>query len=657
MNAGPQMTTTASDNTRNSSERVDGALANVLTGMGIAGKDKKLENRVLVNALLSEPELEQLYKNGLIRRFIDAIPEAILRHQPSIALGEAATPKDRDLVSSFDTYLRDLQFAHALREVVQLQRLYGGAGLVLLLDDGGAPEEPVNPNRLRALRGCVPLSRHELIPDEVTYTDYSKPEYYRITTTQRLTPDQTESTVNLLIHRSRVARFDGLYLPWNLRSRNTGWGMSCVEVIWDAFQNYEGALGGLANLLSEGDLLVHKIPGLMQRIAAGGEADIRKRLEINNLARSVYGSMVLDKEEELDNLSRALSNISQATEPFVSHLQAVTGWPASILMGDSPGGLGKEGRFEERVWASLVESWQEVYCRTPITEIFQYILLSKEGPTKGKPPESWEVHFPSVFTKTEEEKADLYSKMATADNVYVQLGALDAIEIRQSRFGKTEFSIETELDDTITERLQAQSEMQFEQQVAGFEAQMQAAQMGQVPPETGELPGAEGGLEAPQAPEGQAVPGEEGPEEEPLSPAEILAEEVPEEPQEPDEQRPRRRDVFDSYEAQGLRIRVTHAVGDSRAGHLIGPDGQRLDASENAPLMIFGPHRSKAYKLYRARFVNDAQLVDGPYVTGFASMKSAKQGVAAFYPRQTVAGLSVVPAAELESLRAGWETY
>lgn len=651
MNAGPQMTTTASDNTRNSSERVDGALANVLTGMGVAGKDKKLENRVLVNALLSEPELEQLYKNGLIRRFIDAIPETILRHQPTITLGSETGPKDRDLVSAFDAYLRDLQFAHALREVVQLQRLYGGAGLVLLLDDGGAPEEPVNPNRLRALRGCVPLSRHELIPDEVTYTDYSKPEYYRITTTQRLTPDQTESTVNLLIHRSRVARFDGLYLPWNLRARNTGWGMSCVEVIWDAFQNYEGALSGLANLLSEGDLLVHKIPGLMQRIAAGGEADIRKRLEINNLARSVYGSMVLDKEEELDNLSRALSNISQATEPFISHLQAVTGWPASILMGDSPGGLGKEGRFEERVWASLVESWQEVYCRTPITEIFQYILLSKEGPTKGKPPESWEVHFPSVFTKTEEEKADLYSKMATADNVYVQLGALDAIEIRQSRFGKTEFSIETELDDTITERLQAQSEMQFEQQVAGFEAQMQAAQMGQVPPETGELPGAEGGLEAPQAPEGQAEPqAAEAPGDDDEG---GLA--LPPLPEDPTNRR--RGDAFDVYEAQGLRIRITHAHGVLKAGYLVAPDGQRLDTSENAAVMIFGPHRTKAYKLYRARFVNDAQLVDGPYVTGFASMKSAKQGVAAFYPRQTVAGLSVVPAAELESLRAGWETY
>ena len=620
--------------------RNDGALVNILTGMGVPGKDKKLGNTVRYNPLLSEPELEELYKNGLVRRYVDAIPEAILRHQPTIKLGgNDITPQQADLVANFESFLRATQFGHALREVIQLQRIYGGAGLVLLLDDGLPPEEPVDPNRLRGVRGYVPLSRHELIPEDVSFTDYSKPEHYRITTTQRITADQTEAYVNVMIHASRVARFDGLYLPWNLRARNTGWGMSCIEVIWEAFQNYEGALGGLNSLLSEGDLLVHQIPGLMQRIAAGGEADIRKRLEINNLARSVYGAMVLDKEEELTNLSRSLNNIADATEPFIRHLQAVTGWPASILMGDSPGGLGKEGRFEERVWASLVEGWQDVYCRNPITEVFQYILLAKEGPTRGKPPESWEVHFPSVFTQTDEEKAALRVQASQADNTYVQLGVLSPLEVRQSRFGGTDFSLETQLDDTVTEQLVAQTQMQFEQQVAGFEAQMQAAQMGGMPPEAGAVP-----------PEGGEVPSEGG-----EVPSE--GEEVPEGEGTPlDETDNQKPFAFDRMDAYGLTIRVTHQIGDMHAGYLITPDGHRVD-SKSQTLMIFGPHRTKSYNLYKSRFVSDAALVEGPYVTGFASMRSAKKAVSAFYPRQTVAGLSPVPAAELDSLRAAWETY
>lgn len=624
--------------------------------MGVPGRDKKLANTISLTNFLSENELEELYKNGLIRRYVDAIPEAILRHHPTITLGtKEDTPEAEDLVPNFEAFLRASHFDHALREVVQLQRLYGGAGLVLLLDDGLPPEEPVNTKALRAVRGFVPLSRHELIPDEVTFTDYSKPEYYRISTNQRMEQGQTTPVTNQLIHNSRVARFDGLYLPWNTRARNTGWGMSCVEVIWDAFQNYEGALTGLSSLLSEGDLLVHKIPGLMQRIAAGGENDIRKRLEINNLARSVYGALVVDKEEEVTNISRGLNNLAQATEPFVRHLQAVTGWPASILMGDSPGGLGKEGRFEERTWASLVEAWQEVYCRLPVSEIFTYILMSKEGPARGKPPESWDVDFPSVFTKTDEERADLFQKMAMSDNTYAQLGVLDPIEIRQSRFSSTEFSVETQLNETINERMAVKSDIEFEQQIAGIQAQMQAAQGGGMPPEAGATPEGEEGEEPPEGePDEELSPDAEGADDIEID----LPPESGEEDVDPEtKQRRRRRDTFDSMEAHGLRIRITHAMGDSKAGYLIGPDGQRLDSSESTPIMIFGPHRSKAYRLYRARFIQDAQLFDGPYITGYASMRAAKQSVQAFYPRQTVAGLSVVPPGELESLRAGWDTY
>ena len=85
--------------------------------------------------------------------------------------------------------MQSTQFHFALSEGIKLQRLYGGAGLVLLIDDGGQPEEPVELNRIRAIRGYIPLSRHELIPEDVSITDYSRPSHYRITTSQRITPD------------------------------------------------------------------------------------------------------------------------------------------------------------------------------------------------------------------------------------------------------------------------------------------------------------------------------------------------------------------------------------------------------------------------------------------------------------------------------------
>jgi hypothetical protein len=73
--------------------------------------------------------------------------------------------------------------------------------------------------------------------------------------------------------------------------------------------------------------------------------------------------------------------------------------------------------------------------------------------------------------------------------------------------------------------------------------------------------------------------------------------------------------------------------------------------------MVFGPHRARAYRLYRAHFDRNDELSPGPYVAGFASMRAAKLGVSRLFPRQTVAGLSPIPEGEVEALRAGWEVY
>jgi len=210
--------------------------------------------------------------------------------------------------------------------------------------------------------------------------------------------------------------------------------------------------------------------------------------------------------------------------------------------------------------------------------------------------------------------------MAQVDAQYINLGVLNPLEVREARFGGTEYSIDTTLNEAVTEQLVAQTDASFQSQMAGYEAQLSAAS-----PDQAVLPPAEEEADPEQA----AI----------LPPGRGDA------------------SLFDHYEAHGLRIAVSHELNGVKAGYLVGPDGQRTDATESAPLMVFGPNRTKAYKLYRARFVVDGALIDGPYATGFASLRAAKSGINALFPRQTVAGLSPVPEGEVEALRAAWETY
>lgn len=624
-----------SENFRNS-VRSDGALINALTGLGTT--KSKIEYAKVGHAQgLPQTELEQLYSYGLVRRIVDSIADECTREVVTIKLGDEIDVQENEILPKFDEYLKQTYFHHALSEVVKYQRLYGGAGLLLLVDDGLEPDQPVDETKIRAVNDYIPLSRFEIIPEDFTITDYSNPEYYRISTSQRIVEGQENNYTNLRVHSSRIARFDGLWLPWHLRSRNTGWGQSVITSVWYALKKYWTAQDGLVEMVQDADIFCHKIPGLFQRVAAGNEADLKKRLEANALSRSVYGGLAIDTEEEVEYLNRSLGGIKDALDPFLKELGMALGWPVSILTGESPGGLGKEGRFEERMWAHLVEDWQQNYMLKPVTQIFDLILKSREGPVGGIPPANWSVFFPSVFVESDKEKAELRLQMAQVDAQYLQLGVLNPIEIRQSRFGETEYSIETTLNEAVSQQLELSADQQFETQMMGYAAQKESYMRG---PEEDQQFG--GGSQPPQ--EQQQDQG-----------ATTAGGNAGTQTKQPDNSR--KTDSFEIYDAQNIRIRVTHSNGSVKAGYPVAADGQRLDGSAAAPSMVFGPHRTRPYKVYRARWDVDGESVLGPFVAAFASLKAAKQGVQSLYPRQNRVSLSPVSDGELESLQIGWGTY
>jgi len=586
--------------------REDGSLQNVFTGMGTE-RDKTAYTGILHQRFLTQFELEALYKQGIPRRYVDDIPEEITAKQTTITLG--SDEDSPDLIPEFETYLKNVNFQAIYAEVMRLQRLYGGAVLILNIEDGQDSKEPVNLDRIRNIWDIVPLSRYEITPENLKVFDISKPDTYRITTAQRLTADQEGTSTDMIIHSSRVIRFDGLYLPWNARKDNIGWGMSCLQLIFDAYKRYETAMAGLETMVSDADLFVHKIPGLFNKLAQGGDAGITKRLEINRLSRSVYGGMAIDTEEEVTFLARALANLASATDPFVKELQAATGWPASILMGESPGGLGKEGRFEERVWSSICAKWQETYCKAAVTQLFNYFFLCKSGPTGGTLPKSWQVEFPAVFTQTETELAELQGLNAASDNQWVTMGVLNPLEIRMSRFGGSDYSTEITLDENITSMLADQQAAQHESAMISMQAQNE--QMLNPPAD----PNA--------APASMAVTDSVDP---------VI------------------------YANQGLRILVSHEVKGAKAGRLVDRKGSRTDSTENAPYIVLGGYKP-GLPIKKAELIQDGQSISGPYVAGFYTDTNAKKALQLLYPKTSKITLEAVSPDVSAKLRSNWGCY
>lgn len=606
-----------------SPERKDGAFINLLTGMGVAGRDKSTGTQLNRGRFLTSWDQEQLYTAGLPRRYIDSIADETYKKPATIELGDEINEDWPDFNADFTEYLAELGFAEKLSEVTKLQRLYGGAALVLLLNDGQEADQPLNVKKLISVDGIVPLSRWEIVPEQFDMIDPQKPEFYRISTSQKMVTRQTTPFTFFRIHESRVIRFDGLYLPWTLRSGNQGWGLSCLDGIYPAYRRYQTAMKGLEAVTADAELFVHKIPNLFTKIASGNEDQLKKRMEANVLSRSVYNGMLLDKEEEVEFMNRNLGGLADVTKPFLEELQVITGWPASYLTGISPGGMGRDGRFEDRQWATVCAAWQTVHLLPGVRKLFEILMQAKTSPNKGEIPKNWSVKFPSVFTLSETEEADLKNNTANADSTYINLGVLSALEVRLARFTDAAFQTNMTLLSTVTEQMEAKADMEFESAILQNDYQKQAL-------------------------EKEAEDEETDPAQSTNSDKSTVKELAKKDSM-----------YLDSIETciiNGCRFQVTKSIGKISLGQPTWPNGSRLD-NINAPIFLLGESNTPS-KFYSVHFKDqNLELFAGPLATGFQQRRQLMDAVTKFFPTKQVAGIEEISGSKLDNMKFAWGNY
>jgi hypothetical protein len=210
-------------------------------------------------------------------------------------------------------------------------------------------------------------------------------------------------------------------------------------------------------LLTEFDIFVHKVRGLAAMLAAGKESSIRDRLQVNDMSKSIYRGYAIDAEkEELEFISRNFGGIGEILEKLRVDIIGASKIPHTVLFGESPSGLGSTGRSEERDFAKMLADYQSVNFKRPMKKLLEYIMLSKEGPTKGELPESWRISFNPLFELNEREMADVRARVAAVDGRYIQLGVLSPKEVADARYGGSEWSMELTLDPSVVRELPAQ---------------------------------------------------------------------------------------------------------------------------------------------------------------------------------------------------------
>ena len=411
---------------------------NPVSGQGTA-RDRLMYSQLSYPELLTRDELDSLYMHWICRRVVDYVADEITRAGWMVQLG---ADSNAQAVPGVDRYLRNLEAEMAFNEAIKAGRQYGGAAVVVYVNDGRRAEDPIDWNNIRSITGLEPVDRWYLKPDiQVDTVNYSRPQRYELIQHDQLNPGPIK------IHSDRILRIEGRRLPFRLRQHNNGWGLSEIQPILEALARYSGSMGDVHQMLADLDLFTHKIKGLATMLASGKEKQVRDRLAVNDLSRSQYRGFAIDADkEEIEFNSRNCSGLAEVLTSLKEELVGATGFPATLLFGESPKGIGSTGRGEERDFSRTVDTYRDTVVRRPLMKLAYMAMKAKDCDTNGIVPEEWTVNFPSLFLMNEREIADLRARNAATDYRYWLMGAVTSSEIAMSRFAGAEYSGETTID-------------------------------------------------------------------------------------------------------------------------------------------------------------------------------------------------------------------
>lgn len=436
-------------------DRMDG-WNNILTGLGIKGRDKRMSADFRFERMVKS-DTEHLYaSDDMAEKIIDFLPEEMQREGFEVV----HNVDDEKLDDLLDTKFTSLEGPTKFDEGLKWARLYGGAGIIMGINDGQEPDQPVNLKNIKSIDFLNTLNKWELhaqsthIQKNPTKPNFGQPEMYM------LNPESGGSNSNILVHASRILRFDGAKLPRNLFISNSYWHESVLNRVQNPLRNFQTAHDSAATLVHDFAQAVYKIKHLTEMISQGRDDLVQKRLELVDTCRSIVNAIVIEDGEEFERKVTSLQGLPELLGKIEQRLVQASKMPHTILLGEGSKGLGSKGESQKTDWFDFVSRQQQVNLKPQLMKFFTYCFLAKEGPTKGVVPESWDIIFNPLWQLDQKEQAEVDKKNAETDQIYMNTGVIDPDEVAASRFGNNEGAIQ--IDTELRENSNSTKEDRFD---------------------------------------------------------------------------------------------------------------------------------------------------------------------------------------------------
>ena len=396
------------------------SFVNFAASMGISGKDKRLDSTFVDRGRMPWHELEALYREDWIGgKIVDIIPDDMCRNWRTFS-DASLTPEERTKIVSEE---RRLKLKHHINSNKKWARLYGGSIIVMNIEDGLDPSEPLDVTKIKPgqLRNLIVFDRRHAEPHRINTSD-PLAENFRMPETYRLANTSGE------IHHTRVIRMDGQQLPYFSFQRNNYWGDPVFKRIRDAIVNANIALDSAAGLLFESNVDVVGVDGLIHMLSTDeGSAQLLKRFQTAKFLKANNNLTVYDKGlEEIQNITKSFAGIPDLLDRFLTILSAASDTPATRLFGKSPVGLNATGDGDLRNYYDSISSKQESELR-PALETLDIVIAMN----LGIDPDKMDFSFDPLWQIPDTEAAAIKLQNAQADAMYVDLGVVTEAMVAQ----------------------------------------------------------------------------------------------------------------------------------------------------------------------------------------------------------------------------------
>lgn len=401
--------------------------------------------------VIPDMQLTGLYEgNGLFSKIIDTPAEEALKHGFDLNL------KSDELNAFVEDALDDLEWEEKAATAIKWARLYGGALIVMLIDDGRGLEEPVDWEHIRSIDELRVYERSIVQPDYASLyqqdyggkgvgnrvSKFGQPEYYYVSSIYG----------SFKVHESRCLVFRNGVLPEQTSNATyLFWGMPEYVRIRRALRETVTAHTDSVKLLERSVQAIYSMKGLASLLTTDdGEDQVLKRLQLVDTSRGLLNSIAIDSEgEQYDFKTFQFSGVKDVIDATCNMLSALTNIPQTILFGRSPAGMNATGDSDFESYYNFVEKIQRLMLKRNLRTLLDVVF--RAGIASGDVTEEpdYKLEFNPLWSLSDTEQATVdQTKAQTAlvkaqtAQAYVDMQALDPTEVRRRLASDEEFDVE-----------------------------------------------------------------------------------------------------------------------------------------------------------------------------------------------------------------------